>query len=297
MIQNYFIQDSKYFFKKASEKIIQDIETNDLIQIVFNMALGVERLLKGVLYDINPIYVLTAPDFMNSFPTLYKEKIINICKDEKIISIKPNENVITYRQSLIRAQIVSKVTYENKTTLYKLGEYRDIIAHCNLAIIDNEDLRIFIYREFYPLVSSFCEELKIPKTHFFDNSGIRIARISSSFQNEKEIQLRLLIEASVGSWLLKKDDAELIKMYKKQTEKLLEDKDNYKIICPACGNDSILFTDPVYEYINELGKEVQSDFIPKFFVCRFCHLRLEDVSLIDDIIIPIMNDLEQVEDI
>ena len=292
MVKNNYIDDAKYFFNYASKKIKKNLEREDLIQIVLNFSFGIERILKGILYNVNPLYILKDSEFSNSFPVLYKTKIINKCKDDNVIRLKPNEDVITYRQSLIRSQIISKVTFENKATLYKLGDFRDIIAHCNLNLLDESNMKMLIYRDYYPLLRSYCDELQISKAYFFENSSIRIANISSNYQEEKEKQIELKLEAAKEYWLSIKDDTDEIELAKKQTNKKLSAGETYEVKCPCCNNSSILYYESVVEYIPQFNQEELIDFIPRLFVCKYCKLKLEDYSLIDFLIMPIVSGIK-----
>jgi hypothetical protein len=58
-MKNEFIEDASFFFKKASELIVnrETLSKLDVVEGILFFSLGMERVLKGLLYNINPIYV------------------------------------------------------------------------------------------------------------------------------------------------------------------------------------------------------------------------------------------------
>ena len=60
MAKNEFLKDSFRFFQKFSRNITEDNLEEDfsIIQTTLLFAIGVEKLLKGIIYDINPLYIL-----------------------------------------------------------------------------------------------------------------------------------------------------------------------------------------------------------------------------------------------
>lgn len=289
MAKNPYIEDAKYFLKFTSNQIRKTIEDENLIQIVLNFALGIERILKGILYDVNPIYVLINQDFENSFPVLYKDKMVNNCKEDKVIRTNPTGDVLTLKNSLIRAQFISQVVFENKTTIYKLNDFRDTIAHCELKSIDFSKLRMLIYRDFYPLIRAFSDELQVPKSHFFDTSSARIANISSNYQEELKDQIKLKIEASTEYWESIRNNVEKIEIAKTITLEQFALSHTMEVKCPCCGNPSILYIEPEYE------KGLLIDYRPIKYICKYCRLKLDDYSQIDDLIMPLLFDFEQID--
>ena len=66
---NRFHSDSHILFKDLAKKIVEkQIVTNmDAIQSTLMFALGIEKLLKGVIYDVNPVFILENAEFKNAF--------------------------------------------------------------------------------------------------------------------------------------------------------------------------------------------------------------------------------------
>lgn len=133
---NDYINDSGLFFKDIAKRINNDIGDFEVINLTMNFAIGLEKLLKGILFDINPTYILIQPEFKNSVQILYKNKLLSGESISTDLAKNPNGDVITFRNSVLRALCISKTTYENKNILFMLSDARDIIAHCELKHID-----------------------------------------------------------------------------------------------------------------------------------------------------------------
>src|SRR6187551_2309468 len=101
---NIYLRDAGFFIRESSKQINDSIEKHQAIQAVFNLALGIERILKGILYNVNPSYVLMDPTFNNSIQVLYKHKLITNTDGHSELIKSPNADVITFKNSLLRAQ-------------------------------------------------------------------------------------------------------------------------------------------------------------------------------------------------
>lgn len=138
---NNYLKDAQLFLKKASLIISKDIGEQQIIDATLFFALGIERLLKSILWDINPIYVLKEQQFKNTAPVLYKEKLLPNNLSNKEFSINPDSDVLTYRISLLRAKEFSTTTAKHFNTLFALSNYRDIIVHRPLNELDIDKLK------------------------------------------------------------------------------------------------------------------------------------------------------------
>ena len=92
----------------------------EIINLTMCFALAIERLLKGILFDVNPLYILMEPDFKNSCKVLYSRKLIPEKVDSNELAKNTNEDVITYRNSLIMAQHFSSTISNNKALLFHI---------------------------------------------------------------------------------------------------------------------------------------------------------------------------------
>src|SRR5450759_154521 len=111
---NEYNHDAIIFLSEAAARTSERMQDADIIQATLNLALGIERILKGILYDLNPTYVLMKPDFKHSVQVLYKDKISNDLEVRKELAANPDSDVLTFRNSLLRAQVISETVRKNK---------------------------------------------------------------------------------------------------------------------------------------------------------------------------------------
>lgn len=278
---NKYLFDSGKFFKFVSRSIQREIDDFQVIQLTLNFSLGIERTLKGILYDINPTYILIEPDFKHSLQNLYPDRIIEESKTSKELATNPNKDVITYRNSLIRAQHISKVCYDNKNLLFSISNARDIIVHHELDNLEIDMLRDVIQRDFYPFLKLLSKELKIKESHFFDGSHIKLARISSSLQTDLKRKVSLLLETHLGTWKILEGRSGYVEDKESVTAEILGTPYKESTICPACENEAVIYLKPIEEFNPYEKKEIIIGYEVKKLKCRFCKLEIKDSSILD----------------
>jgi len=281
MARNEFHKDAFILLKKVAKEIADEELTNDqkVIENVLFFAIGIEKLLKAMIYDINPLFILETPDFKNAVPLLYDSQI----KDKSEIAKNPNEDVIAFHSSVMRATTFSKAVLENKNTLMKLKNARDIIVHHNFNKLDVSELKILLQRDFYPLLSSFSDEHNFGgQTNFFNNLHSKLARISSALQNDIQKQIRLKLEASSSHW----DTIKGVNTFDKRkcehkTAEMLSKDIAFPFECPSCNNYGVVFTSPVLEFDTYRNEMRQTGSETKAFKCYFCDLEVTDYKELD----------------
>lgn len=289
-IMNNYIEDSGLFFKDISKKIQKGIDGFEIINLTMSMALGLEKLLKGILFDINPTYILIEPVFKNSIQIIYNNKLIKEPNALNDLAKNPNSDVITFKNSVLRAQCVSEATFKNKNILMNLSDARDIIAHCELKLIKSEKFKTILLRDFYPLLVEFSKELNIKRGHFFGGSHIKLAGISSKLQENLEKEIELLLDAHLAKWKSLSGN-ENYKTDKIKITQAIATTPNKKIVeCPACEEEAILYLKPIFEYNPYLGENMQIGHEIKKFKCHFCKLEIMDSKKLDFLGINVIKD-------
>lgn len=278
---NIYHQDSFGFFKLVSRGIQKRIDDFEVIQLTLNFALGLERLLKGLLYDINPTYILIEPGFKHSLKCLYSDIIIEELKESKELSSNPNEDVITFRNSLLRSQHISKVCYQNKNLLFNISNARDIIVHHELRKLNVNELKETLQRDFYPFLKEVSKETGITQKCFFDGVHIKLSRLSSSLQTDLKIKVEMLIDVHTEMWKNLKGNKGFPKKMKKLTEQILDNPNKECTICPSCKNDSILYLSPIYEFNPFEGMRVLIGYEVLKLKCQFCKLEISEPQILD----------------
>jgi hypothetical protein len=280
--KNEYYNNAAEIFKIVSKEIVDD-NLNDkwaVIQNTLFFAIGIEKILKSILYNVNPLYILEKPDFKNSVPVQYS----NYMKNDFEIIKNPDADVIAYQSSVFRSQIFSKTITDNKNTLLSLKHYRDIIAHHKLDGLDIDAMKILLKRDFYPFLSKLSTEFNMSAANglFFNNLNSQLAHISSSLQDDIEKKIELRIEGLKARWIQKSgshtfntDECE------KSTIELLRKDFAYPTICPCCGNYAVVFTIPVMQYDSYRQELVKSGYETKGLECKFCELKLSDYKEFD----------------
>lgn len=280
---NDFYKDSHVLFKDISKKIADKKLTTDMdvIQNVLFFAIGIEKLLKGILYSINPILILENSDFKNAFPVYYKDKLIPANINSKDIQNDPNGDVIAFHNSVLRAALVSQTAYDYKNTLMKLKSARDIIVHHNLDNVVIPELRLLLNRDFYVIVKSFSDELSWGELHCFNNLHSKLAMISSELQDNISEQVKLKLQAKLSAWNVSKGVTGTMERSKKITIELLQNEFSYPTECPCCKNKAVVLTKPVLDYNPFLKQEIQVGLDLLKLNCGFCKLEVTEYTELD----------------
>jgi hypothetical protein len=283
---NEFLDNASIFLRKASIVVARgtDLQQEDIIDGILFFALGIERVLKGILFKLNPVYVLKSQNFSNSVAILYKDNLLPNYKDNQEISKKPDADVLTFKLSLLRAKSVSRTTDKHTALLFSLSNSRDIIAHHHLSALDIEKMKVMLLRDFYPLIVDYCTELELHIDDFVGSLATDLAAVSVEHQETIEKKMNILLEAHKQRWEQRKADAALVVKAQKETKDaqskgLSRDSFIETTDCPACGNNAILFMSVDFDYsegeVNPIGAFVQ------YLNCFYCDLLIEEYDEID----------------
>jgi hypothetical protein len=274
---NDYFKDSLIFFQKAASIIDESNDFNQMVESTLHFALGVERILKGILWDINNLYVFIDPSFSNSAPILYHEKIFK--KKNQEIKSTPSADVITYKLSLLRARAFSRVTRQFSGLLFALSEYRDIIAHRPLSELNSDKLKKLLFHDFIFVVREFSEELQIPLTDFIGNTDYDLRYLAEMFGFDVNYRMKEKIEFFKEEWGIIKNDPEQMKALKPVIDKYSGIWYMESIKCPACENNAFMSIETEYERID--GEAVATRLFPTGMQCRFCGFKATDYEEID----------------
>ncbi|MCK8493138.1 hypothetical protein M0L20_14810 [Spirosoma sp. RP8] len=293
MNHNSYIKDSLVFFEIVSKGIKHTLSDSEVVNLTMLFALGLERILKGILYSVNPIYILVAPEFKNSLPIFYKSKIIADAASIKEIADNPNEDVITFKNSLLRAQIVSKVTYDNKSLLFTIANARDIIAHHELSKLNYETLKLLLLRDYYPLMKSFADELIIKNNSIFHGKHIQLAKYSSKLQDTIEKQIELRFDAIRATFKMLKNNPGYISDKDFLTRESFNKGNKFITVCPCCENEALIYSKPIFEFNHYTKIDVKIGYEIKKLKCFYCKLEIEDYKELDYLEVSIPKQDEQ----
>ncbi|WP_445372881.1 hypothetical protein ACH518_10615 [Methylomonas sp. HW2-6] len=281
--KNQYTESAHLFFQESAIRINEKMTNMDIFQSVLNFAIGMERLLKGIIFSINPTYILVTPEFNHSLRVLYKDKIINNNERDSILANTPTADVITFKNSLLRAAEISRATQKNKNRLFGLSNLRDIIVHNDLDWIDKAKASLLMKRDFYFILLDFSDEIGIPRKDLFGNNEDRIREISKLYQEDRANLLRIKLEEYEKKWNSISRNQEIINQMRARTDELLESVRRYETTCPACNQSAVLFAEADYIVDLENAEKLVAGEFVRLIRCEFCGLRISDEIELDEL--------------
>ncbi len=285
MMNNEYFKDASTFLQKTASNIIEEAINIKAVESILFFALGMERILKGILYDLNPIYVYKNQDFKNTVSILYKDRLADNYGKNKEISNTPDADVLSFKLSLLRAKSISQTTEKYTSLLFSLSNFRDIIAHTTLSSLDLSKAKKMLLRDFFPLLKKYSDELNIPLSYFVGPHERKLVSISIENQEFVEEKLKLKIDSHQNRWEGVRNNLSFIEKMKIKTANAIQSSDIkrdsfYELMpCPACENDALLLINIDYDYSD--GHAAQTGAFVSKLKCLFCHLIIEDYDEID----------------
>lgn len=289
-MDNEYLKDAAFFLRKTSAAIEEDMKKEIIIDALLFFALGMERILKGILFNLNPVYVYKIQDFKNTVSLLYKKSLLPSHKKNKEISQKPDADVLSFKRSLIRAKSISITTEKNTSLLFLLSNLRDTIAHNKLSDLNLQKSKTLLLRDFYPLIKDFSDELNQNITRFLGSYKIRLSSISAKHQESIEDKVKMKLDSHKMRWEQLKTTSGFIEKMKAKTELIYQSSKNVDVTdCPACDNTALLTVEVDYDYSE--GQVRPMGIFASQLKCLFCKLLVLDYDEIDylklnDLLIP-----------
>jgi len=281
VIASEFLADAKKLILMSCGDISEQMNELEVIHATTFFSLGIERLLKFVLAEINPVFALTYGDFKNAAPCLYKHKFVN-GDQHGVTSSKPDTDVVSFRVAMQRALIFSTGVKENSQLLFSLANYRDILAHRPLSELDIVKANRLLAKDGYKLVNDICSEGSLLVQEFFGTNHDRLRDLSRKIQSEEDFsrEMAARIDQHRALWLSRASQPEFIKQATDITESLLassgQDFSYVPFTCPACAQEAVARIEPDYDY----DPAEKMSYVTGVFVdsinCYFCGLKLQD---------------------
>lgn len=281
MTASEFLADAKKLILMSCRDISAQMTELEVIHATTFFSLGVERLLKFVLAEINPVFVLTSGDFKNAAPCLYKHKFVN-GDQHGVTASKPDTDVVSFRVAMQRALIFSTGVKENSQLLFSLANYRDILAHRPLSELDTVKANRLLAKDGYKLLNDICSERSLSVQELFGADHDRLRDLSRKMQSEEDFSKAMTdrIEQHKALWLARALQPEFIKQANDITKSLLtssgHDFSYVPFTCPACAQEAVARIEPDYDY----DPAEKTSYVTGVFVdninCYFCGLKLQD---------------------
>jgi len=281
MTAEEYLADAQRLIGMAGKDITEGMDDKEVIAATTFFSLGVERLLKFILADVNPIFVLSNGDFKNAAPCLYKHRFVSD-DQHSVTASKPDHDVVSFRVALQRALLFSVGIKENSQLLYSLANHRDILAHRPLSELDILKAKRLLTKDAYKLLNDICSERAMPTNDFFGEEDQRLRTLSDKLQGEEafaqDMSARLAQHKAL--WIERSSNPEFVAQAEHQTASLLDrsgqDFSYEPIECPACSQEAVARIEPDYDY----DPAERMSFVIGVFVdsinCCFCDLKLTD---------------------
>ena len=295
---NEYHEDASFFLRKAAKLISYLMAREEILDASLFFALGMERMLKGILYDINPIYVFKNQDFKHTAPLLYKSRLLPNASRNQEIASTPEADVLTFKLSLLRAKAFSGATERHSNLLFALANARDIIAHRPLSELDLDKLRLLMQRGFHPLVEDYAKEIGQKTSRFLGSEEVRLSNLSSKTKREEALEEK--IEAKLKShaeqWAMRKEKPDYAQAMQAKTNTIAAESylnvTYEKVECPACRNDALITIEPEYDIIDREG--VLVGVFVSSLRCLFCDLVLDSYEELDYVNVDSLLDEEYI---
>lgn len=275
---NSFFFDATSFISKANELIKPKMDDNEAILALLLSAIGFEKILKGILYEVNPLFICPKPSFEESSEALYSNLFVEQKQTKDITDLE----TISFNTAIQRAKVFSKTVLSHISLLYKLVNTRNVIAHNICVKIDRSFIRPFLLREFTPLIREFNEEFRFKKDTFFTS----LPWIISLYVEEKEEQVKDLADEILEKfqkhhslWESRKSDISFMENKSLLTIKSEQKGESIIIPCPACNNISLLHYKPDFEYSDR--QAWFNGLYATELECFFCDFNVREYDEID----------------
>ena len=276
---NEHLKDSLVFLKKYNTLISSEMDKEQVIEAILHLAIGIERILKAILWDINPVYVLKDLSFKNSAQILYKHKLISENLSNKEFKQNPNSYVLTFRTALFQAKEFSPITMKHFNALFALSNYRDTIAHRSLKELDIEKLKKFLLHDSLNIIKDYSHEFNIPLTEFIGDKIKTLEFLSKDYEGDLSEKIQRKIKFYSSEWERVKQDPTQAKRIEKLYEIHNDNTSFDHAECPACGNAAQFSAEIDYDYSD--GQVWAAGVYPTALKCPFCGFSVTDDEEMD----------------
>jgi hypothetical protein len=192
--------------------------------------------------------------------------------------------------------LVSQVTLQHKALLFALSGHRDVIAHCDLDLLDTKTARLLLLRDAAPLLKEYATELGVPMTHFVAGLELRLLALGAESQEDIERRVRMKLDGHARRW-------EQLRNVPGYSEKMRVKTSNTNQVphwdvleCHACHNEALVEVDADYVYEKEIDEAVFMGVFVKQVRCLYCKLAIKDYREIDHLRLNQLLNQKLVED-
>lgn len=277
-LTNPYHRDAAYFLKQAIDGVVEEKEGEVNLSHALHLALGVERLLKGVLWDEHPAFTLMDETFDNTAKVFYGTRLKEIGAEAGSNTKKEgNADSVTYRIAATRARVFSDATRNHFGVLMKLGHFRDIVAHNDLSKLDLRDVAFFLRRNLHSILNAFEKEGVGNASALMGKNEPMLRQWSIDYIEDLQARVSKRLEFHLQQFR-ERPHADKVPPRPILPPKF-EEWDT-KIECPACGQDAKVRQEVDFDVVD--GQAVpQGVFISHLF-CAHCGLYVDDYEELEE---------------
>jgi len=284
MKHKHFLDEAIEDLSRAADVIDKQMTDEQIFDSALFFAFGVERLFKAMLVEVNPLYILDDPSFENSMEVLHSKRLHQPTLKKKQL---PNRNVLTFTSAMLRAAHLCKTVHAHQGALGKLNDIRGVLVHGCRCDLNSDEVKRFLGRTFFPLVSALAVECKFELKKVVGSRKDALDKLSKRLLREEAVGeiVETLLDKHRLEWESKKDDDLNRSLAERLTKNLLDEepsllgRSTLDYACPACQEECVMYVEPEVEV--EDGAAVIKGSYVSGLSCLFCGLEINDGEQID----------------
>ena len=282
-----FLKDATKIIQRCVERVVDKRSDENIPDIMLCCAVGIERILKSILYCINPVYVYKKQDFKNTLPILYEKHVLEGARSSKELAAHPDGDVLCYRASLTRAAIVSPTTKKYHGLLHTISNLRDTIAHCPSEQTDISLCKRILLRDLFTLLNNYAVEFDLKPVEFFGKRELKYQAIAASHQEDLAKKMKILLDMHHKKYRQLRSIPGYDESKSKRTDELASSYDRPGttyvewVLCPACAKDALVIMEIDYDLVDGEGRPC-GEFIRELR-CQYCKLKVQQYDELDQL--------------
>jgi len=276
---NVYLSDGIRNLRRASHIINCMMSEEEVEDATLFFAFGMERMCKGLLFEINPSFILDVAKFADVVNALYLDRVT----DKNAPELKSSKQVAfsSFRDLINKCSIFYADVKGNKDILNNLREYRNILVHGSFQNFEHQKTHKWLIGVYFPVVYEILKVCEIEKESVFGAKSDLLEKLALNAKHEEEIQKRVsaMLEASRVKWDCQRNEKHVRTSAINTAADVgqprsVHDNAFYRYPCPSCANTAVLEVEPDFDYSDGCG--YISGVYPTEVRCHYCGLMVSD---------------------
>ncbi|MBB6336003.1 hypothetical protein FHR59_000213 [Xanthomonas arboricola] len=277
-----YLKDAKSHISLAAPAIVKGATNDQRFQAVVLVAIGIEKLLKNIIAEVNPALILKSQDFDSVVLHCHREAIT---ATDRVVDMekKASPDVITLKASIQRASLFSKSVKDNAQFIHTLADFRDIALHRSSEELDAVRVDRLLCRDLHNVIRDISADLSLSTRDFLGEHSTRLEALSEELIAHDNFQtsMEALLERHRNIWKERSKNATTVSHAEKVTNAYLTKRsETTDCPCPACGNLAVATLEPDYDYDYDPDDGTTVGYISGIYVisiqCLYCSLKIEE---------------------